>query len=70
MRITIWLKQRFAAQQCKKKGGIMRMKKTDVAKHASLAQLIEQVRNHRAHLIETPHQYVVIFNSGVLKLHC
>ncbi len=43
---------------------------SDVDKFASLAELLAECRQRDYHLIETGEQFVVICNSGVIKIHC
>jgi len=64
-----WLDQVFGADQVAM-GGVVRRNKDDVHKMCSLADLLAEVRSREFHLIETGDQYVVVCNSGVLRLHC
>ena len=68
--MSAWLDQVFDADAAEKTGGIVRRNKEDVSRYASLAELLEQVKERGYHLIETKDQYVVICKSGALKLHC
>jgi ATP-dependent RNA circularization protein (DNA/RNA ligase family) len=70
MATNAWLEQMFEAQAVQKEGGIVRRKKANVKKHSSLEELTEYVKELGFHLIETRDQYVVICNSGALRLHC
>lgn len=48
--------------------GIVRRKKSSVAMHASREELIAAVKKRNFHLIETGDQFVVICNSGAVKI--
>lgn len=63
-----FINQMFTAQAAKA-GGIVRRKKQNVDKYASLKYLTEEVERRGFHLIETGDQYVVICNAGYFKLH-
>jgi hypothetical protein len=69
MRMSEWVDQIFGADQAKY-GGVVRRKKEDVEKYASMAELIQEVRSRRFHLIETGDQVVIICNPGSIQLHC
>ncbi len=67
--MNAWIEQMFGAQIVDKEG-IVRRKRSDVHKHASLAELLEYARKQQYHLIETGNQYIVICNIGAIKIHC
>ncbi|MCI0639079.1 MAG: hypothetical protein L0Y72_15925 [Gemmataceae bacterium] len=64
-----WLDQVFGADQVAK-GGVVRRNIDDVHRLCTLDDLLGEVRSRQFHLIETGEQYVVICNSGVIKIHC
>lgn len=67
--MNAWLQQMFDAQIVEKEG-IVRRKRELVHKESSFDDLLAHVRSQNFHLIETGDQYIVICNSGVLKIHC
>jgi hypothetical protein len=63
-----WIDQIFEADAVDK-GDVVRRKVEDVRKNASLEDLLAEVKLRNFHLIETGDQYIVVCNSGVLKIH-
>jgi hypothetical protein len=64
-----WIEQIFEAKIVKKEG-VVRRDKYDVHRYASLAALLEYVRENDWHLVETGDQYVVLCHKGAMKIHC
>lgn len=64
-----WIEQIFEAQMVEKEG-LVRRSKRDVHHYASFEDLLEYVRENNWHLIETGKQYVVLCNTGAMKIHC
>lgn len=64
-----WINQVFEANAVNK-GGIVRRNIGDVIKFASPDELIDEVKKRGFHLIETGEQFVIICNSGALKIYC
>ena len=64
-----WIEQIFEAQIVKKEG-IVRRKRSDVQRYASVDELLEYVRENGWHLVETGNQYVVLCHRGAMKIHC
>jgi len=62
-----WIENIFSAKIATEEG-IVRRKKTTVAKYASRDALIAAVRKRKFHLIETGDQYVVVCNSGAIQI--
>lgn len=52
------------------KGGIVRRSKADVLKNGGYQALRAAVKARRFHLIRTGGQYVVICNTGEIKVLC
>jgi len=50
------------------KGGIVRRSIADVDKFASHRYLVEEVKRRGFHMFESGDQYIIVCNSGVLKL--
>ena len=67
--MNAWMEQVFGAKIVYKEG-IVRRKRSDVRKHASLTEFLSYIRAQKYHLIETGDQYIVICNSGAIKIHC
>jgi hypothetical protein len=65
--MSAWLKQLFSAGQVAK-GNIVRRKKSDVERYASMADLKAEVKKRDFHLIETGDQVIVICNKGHVKI--
>jgi len=63
MRISGWLRQAFDG-----KNGVHRRNKRDVHRHATRGELFEMVKAHNWHLVETDTQYVVIYDTGCVKI--
>ena len=51
-------------------GNIVRRKIANVNKYASLKYLLKEVQTRGFHLVETGDQYIIICNTGMLKVHC
>lgn len=64
-----WIEQVFAALQTARSGGIVRRKKSSVAKYATIAELLKEAKARGHHVIETDHQFVVICNSPSYRYH-
>lgn len=64
-----YLRNIFRADAAKN-GGIVRRSVDDVQKYASHKYLVEAVTEKGFHLLETGDQYVIICNSGLVKMHC
>ncbi len=67
--MSAWLDQMFDAEAADR-GDIIRRNICDVQQYASLTELLDECKARDYHLIETGDQYVVVCNSGVLKIHC
>lgn len=66
--MNAWLEQIFGAKIAQR-GGLVRRKKADVHRYASLSQLLREVERRGWHLIETGDQYVIVCNKGTVRLH-
>ena len=53
-----------------KNGNVVRRKIANVDKYASLKYLLKEVQDRGFHLIETGDQYIIVCNTGKLKVHC
>jgi hypothetical protein len=62
-----WVEQIFDAKIATT-GGIIRRKKTAVARYASLSVLTGAVKARQFHLIEMGDQYVILCNTGEMKV--
>ena len=62
MYISGWLRQQFNG-----KGGVARRAKADVSRNGGRMQLLEMVKVHDWHLVETGTHYIVIYDAGFLK---
>ena len=62
MYISGWLRQQFNGT-----GGVARRAKADVRRNGGREQLLEMVKAHDWHLVETGTHYVVIYDAGFLK---
>ena len=51
-------------------GNVVRRKIKNIIKDASLRDLLSEVRTRGFHLIETGDQYIIVCNTGELKIHC
>ena len=67
--MNAWLDQVFDAWAADK-GDVIRRNIADVEKYSSRHELIQECKNREYHLVETGNQFVVICNSGELKIHC
>lgn len=65
---SAWVEQIFAAASAQN-GGIVRRKKADVAKYASLEQVIQAAKTRGFHVVETGGQVVVLCHQGALTIH-
>jgi hypothetical protein len=63
MVISGWLRQAFDG-----KNGVVRRRKRDVHQYSSKAELLAMVKANDWHLIETDTQYVVIYDSGYMRI--
>ena len=62
-----WIENIFSAKIAFEQG-VVRRKKTTVLKYASTEELIAAVKKRKFHLIETGDQYVIVCNSGAVKI--
>lgn len=62
-----WIENIFSAKIATEEG-IVRRKKTSVERCASRDELITAVKKRKFHLIETGDQYVIVCNSGAVKI--
>lgn len=62
-----WIENIFTAKIATEQG-IVRRKKTSVNRYASREELIAAVRKRNFHLIETGDQFVIVCNSGAVKI--
>lgn len=62
-----WVENIFTAKIAKE-DGIVRRKKTTVARYASVDELIAAVKKRKFHMIETGDQYVIVCNTGAIKI--
>lgn len=62
-----WVENIFSAKIATEEG-IVRRKKTTVQRYASKEDLIAAVKKRRFHLIETGDQYVIVCNSGGVRI--
>lgn len=62
-----WIENIFSAKIASEEG-IVRRKKSTVEKYATAKELIAAVKKRNFHLIETGDQYVIVCNSGAVKI--
>lgn len=62
-----WIENIFSAKIATNEG-IVRRKKSTVEKYASIKELVSAVKERDFHLIETGDQYVIVCNSGAVKI--
>ena len=62
-----WIENIFSAKIATEEG-IVRRKKSSVERYASRAELIAAVKKRNFHLIETGDQFVVVCNTGAVKI--
>jgi len=62
-----WIENIFSAKIATEEG-VVRRKKTTVQRYASNKELIAAVKKRRFHLIETGDQYVIVCNSGDVRI--
>lgn len=62
-----WVENIFSAKIATE-DGVVRRKKTTVQRYASKEELIAAVKKRRFHLIETGDQYVIVCNSGDVRI--
>lgn len=62
-----WIESIFSARIATEEG-IVRRKKTSVEKYASKKELVAAVKLRNYHLIETGDQFVIVCNSGAVKI--
>jgi len=67
--MSAWLDQVFQADQANN-GGVVRRSVDDVLKHSSRNELVTEARQRGFHVVETGDQFVIICNTGELKIHC
>jgi hypothetical protein len=66
---SAWLEQVFDAQQAQV-GGVVRRALRDVERFSSMAELVDEARRRRFHVIETGDQVVILCHEGELAIHC
>jgi len=64
MNISGWLRQAFGG----KNNDVVRRSKKDVHEYGGRQALLQLVEERGCHLIETESQYVVIYDSGYMKI--
>ena len=62
-----WIENIFTAKIATEEG-VVRRKKTSVERYATREELIAEVRKRKFHLIETGDQYVIVCNTGAVKI--
>jgi hypothetical protein len=62
-----WIEKIFSAKIATEEG-VVRRKKTSVERYATLDDLIAAVKKRKFHLIETGDQYVIVCNTGAVKI--
>lgn len=62
-----WIENIFAAKIATE-DGIVRRKKASVERYASRAELIAAAKKRNFHLIETGDQFVIVRNTGAVKI--
>lgn len=62
-----WIENIFTAKIATEEG-VVRRKKTSVERYATREELIAAVRKRKFHLIETGDQYVIVCNTGAVKI--
>lgn len=62
-----WINQIFKAKAVSR-GGTLRRKKVNVAKYASEALLVAEVKRRSFHLIEIGDQYLILCNKGSIRI--
>lgn len=62
-----WIENIFSAKIAIEQG-VVRRKKTTVARYASFEKLVEAVKKRKFHMIETGDQYIIVCNSGSIKI--
>jgi len=65
--MSAWVEQIFKAKAARS-GGIVRRRKTSVAKYASEAELAAAVKKRGFHMIEIADQYVVFCRTGRMSV--
>ena len=67
--MSAWIEQRFDTWAADK-GDVIRRNIVDVERFASRRELYAAVKDRDWHLVETGNQFIVICNSGEIKIHC
>lgn len=62
-----WTSQIFDSKQAKNEG-IVRRSIESVRKFSSEAELLDAVKERGYHLIRTEKQYIILCNTGIIKL--
>lgn len=62
-----WIEKIFSAKIAAEEG-VVRRKKTTVQRYASKEDIVAAVKERRFHLIETGDQYVIVCNSGDIRI--
>jgi hypothetical protein len=65
--VSAWIDQIFKARVAKN-GGVVRRKKSSVHKYASHYALVRAVKRRRFHLIEIGDWYVILCNTGDMRV--
>jgi hypothetical protein len=63
------INQIFAAASAKS-GNVVRRSKANIDKDELFSYLLKEVQSRGFHLLETGDQYVIICNTGHIKVHC
>ena len=66
---SAWVNQIFSAQQAQS-GGVVRRNISDVERHASLDEVVEEAMARGFHVVETGDQLVILCHTGALHIHC
>ena len=64
-----WLEEMFAAKAVTR-GGVVRRAVRDVEREVGRNQFVAEVRRRGFHLVECGGQFIVICNSGQIKILC
>lgn len=64
-----WIRQIFQSKIAQR-GGMVRRKKTTIAKYASLAQLEAEVKKKGFHIVEHGDQYIVFCDKASVRVVC
>ncbi len=67
--MSAWIDQIFNADAAAQ-GGVVRRKRDDVEKYASLGELVQEAKDRGFHVIETGGQVVIFCHEGEMVIHC